>query len=66
MIKRKIARIESGPRGFVVTPADDDTIQSHCVLVAVGIGSFAWRLPEFEGLRPSVASHSSEHRALSR
>jgi len=64
--QRKIARIESGPSGFRVILADGDVIRSRRVVVAVGIGSFAWRPPEFEGLPPSLAWHSSEHRDLSR
>ena len=64
--QRKVARIESGPAGFRVILADGDVIRSRRVVVAVGIGSFAWRPPEFEGLPPSLASHTSEHRELSR
>ena len=41
-------------------------IRSRRVVVAAGIASFAWRPPEFEGLPPSLASHSSEHHDLSR
>jgi cation diffusion facilitator CzcD-associated flavoprotein CzcO len=64
--QRKITRIESGPSGFRVILADGEEIRSRRVVVAVGIGSFAWRPPEFEGLPPLLASHSSEHRDLSR
>src|SRR5262249_48298804 len=64
--RRRIARIESDPSGFRVTLADGDAIHTRRVVVAAGIGPFAWRPPEFEGLPPSLASHSSEHCDLGR
>ena len=64
--QRKVARITSGPSGFLVTLAGGEVIRSRRVVVAAGIASFAWRPPEFEGLPHSLASHSSEHRDLSR
>lgn len=63
--QRKIARIEADPSGFRVTLADGGLIRSRRVIVAAGIGSFAWRPPEFEGIPPSLVSHSAEHRDLS-
>jgi cation diffusion facilitator CzcD-associated flavoprotein CzcO len=64
--QRHIARIEPDPAGFRVIIADGEAIRSRRVVVAAGIGAFAWRPPEFEGLPPSLVSHSSEHRELSR
>ncbi len=64
--RRKIARIRSDPSGFLVILADGDALRSRRVVVAAGIGSFAWRPREFEGLPPALASHSSEHRDLGR
>lgn len=62
--KRKIALIESNSSGFRVTISDGEVIQSHRIVVAAGIGSFAWRPPEFDLLPAELASHTSEHRDL--
>ncbi len=64
--QRKVARIESSQSRFRVVLTDGEVIWSRRVVVAAGIGSFAWRPPEFEGLPLSLASHSAEHRDLSR
>ncbi len=64
--RRKIARVESAPRGFRLILEDGEAIHSRRVVVAAGIGSFAWRPPEFQGLPSSLASHTSEHRDLRR
>ena len=58
--QRKIARVDRDPNGFEVTLADGEAFVSRRVVVAAGIGSFAWRPPEFEGLPSSLASHTSE------
>jgi FAD-dependent urate hydroxylase len=60
--QRKTAHIESNCKGFRLTLEDGDTIHSRRVVVAVGIGSFIRRPPEFEVLPSSLASHASEHR----
>jgi len=62
--QRKIARVESNGKGFRLILEDGDAVHSRRLIVAVGIGSFAWRPPEFEGLPSSLASHTSEHRDL--
>src|SRR5579864_7532093 len=59
---RKIARIESNSTGFRVTLDDGETLTSRHVVVAAGIGSFAWRPVEFGGLPSQLVSHTSEHR----
>jgi len=59
--QRKIALIESNSPGFRVTVSDGEVIQSQRVVVAAGIGSFAWRPPEFDVLPAEVVSHTSEH-----
>jgi FAD-dependent urate hydroxylase len=60
--QRKIVGVESNGKGFLLILDDGDTVKSRRVVVAVGIASFAWRPPEFEGLPSSLASHTSEHR----
>ncbi len=62
--QRKIFRIASIGKGFSVELDDGESVEARRVVVAVGIGSFAWRPPEFEGLPSSLASHTSEHRDL--
>lgn len=63
--RRRITRIEFGPKGFRLTLSDGDVIASHRVVVAAGIGGFAWRPPMFDILPSSQASHTSEHSDLS-
>jgi len=64
--QRTISRVDSGPKGFRVTLEDGEMVDSRRVVVACGIGPFAWRPPEFQGLPSSLASHASEHRDLGR
>ncbi len=64
--QRKIARVESHPNGFRLILEDGEVVNSRRVIIATGIRSFAWRPPEFEGLPPWLASHTSENRDLCR
>lgn len=58
---RKIANIKSDPKGFRVTTIDEEVLISRRVVIAAGIGSFAWRPPEFSSLPSHLVSHTSEH-----
>jgi FAD-dependent urate hydroxylase len=62
--QREISRVEIGPKGFRITLADGESFDSHRVVIAAGINSFAWRPPEFKGFDSSLVSHASEHRDL--
>ncbi len=62
--RRLIRRIESDATGFKVAVADGELFTSRRVVVATGISTFASRPPEFEGISPALASHSSEHNDL--
>jgi cation diffusion facilitator CzcD-associated flavoprotein CzcO len=62
--KRKITLIESNHSGFRVTVSDGEVFQSHRVVIAAGIGSFAWRPSEFDLLPTELVSHTSEHSDL--
>src|ERR1700675_3673050 len=62
--KRKVARVEPDAKGFRLILAEGETIHSRRLVVAAGIGSFAWRPPEFAGLPSSLASHTSDHPEL--
>jgi thioredoxin reductase len=64
--QRSIARVESGPKGFRVTLEGGEVVNSRRVVIAGGIGSFAWRPPEFAKLPSSLASHASEQHDLRR
>ena len=64
--QRRIVRVESHARGFRLIPAEGEQVLSRRVVVAAGIGSFAWRPPEFAGLPSALVSHTSEHRELRR
>jgi cation diffusion facilitator CzcD-associated flavoprotein CzcO len=59
--RRGVFRVERGPDGFRTTLSDGEVLGSRRVVVAAGIGSFAWRPPEFDGLPVELASHTSEH-----
>lgn len=60
--QRRIARVETHPRGFRLVLEEGEAVLARRVVVAAGIGSFAWRPPEFANLPSSLASHTSEHR----
>jgi len=62
--RRKIARVETDGKGFRVVLEDGEVLNSARVVIAAGIGSFAWRPPEFRDLPSALASHTSEHRDL--
>ena len=62
--QRKIARIEPDTKGFRLILEEGPTVAAHRVVIAAGIGSFAWRPPQFARLPKSLASHPCEHREL--
>jgi cation diffusion facilitator CzcD-associated flavoprotein CzcO len=61
---QKVVHVESGPNGFRVVLEDGETFQSHRVVIAAGIASFAWSPQEFRNLPVALASHTSRHRDL--
>jgi NADPH-dependent 2,4-dienoyl-CoA reductase/sulfur reductase-like enzyme len=62
--RRKIAQVERDARGFRLSLEEGGTVLARRLVVAAGIGSFAWRPPAFAGLPSSLASHTCEHREL--
>jgi FAD-dependent urate hydroxylase len=58
--------VDVGDRGFKVTVANGEVFQSRRVVLATGIGNFAWLPEEFCGIPRELASHSSAHTDLSR
>jgi hypothetical protein len=62
---RSIVRIERAPSQFQIMVDDGEVIGARRVIVAAGIGGFAWRPPQFADLPRELASHTAEHRDLS-
>ena len=60
--RRKVRSIARGSKTFHLTFEDGEVVHSRRVVVAVGIGAFAWRPPEFASLPQALASHTSLHR----
>jgi cation diffusion facilitator CzcD-associated flavoprotein CzcO len=58
---RTVARVESVPLGFRLHLEDGEVLSSRRIIIAAGVGAFAYRPPEFYGLPPSLATHTSEH-----
>jgi len=64
--RRKIMRVEQNQKGFHVIPETGEELHARRVVIAAGIGSFAWRPPEFSGLPGCLVTHASEHSDLSK
>ncbi len=64
--RRKITRIEKDSNGFLVTLGDGEKFRSRRVVVAAGIGSFAQRPAQFEGLPSELVTHVSDQSNVSR
>jgi len=64
--KRSVTSVDAAAHGFRLTLADGETFTSCRVIIAAGIDRFLWRPVEFNAVPPELASHSSEHRDLSR
>jgi thioredoxin reductase len=64
--RRKVFRVERGPTSFRVILENGEAVNSRRVIVAVGIGAFAWRPAEFQGLPQALTSHACEHGDLTR
>ena len=57
---RKVSHIERDSNIFRLTLADGEQIKAKRVVIAGGIGPFARRPAQFEGLFPQFVSHSSD------
>lgn len=64
--RRRVRSIETGTRGFRLSLSDGNSFTSLRVVVASGISNFASRPVEFEGIPSALASHSSEHKNLTK
>lgn len=63
--RRRISRIERSANGFRLFVRDGETFESRRVIIAGGIGPFARKPQEVQGLPSSLVSHTNEHRNLS-
>jgi cation diffusion facilitator CzcD-associated flavoprotein CzcO len=63
---QKIERIEKNCEAFHFTTDGGEKWKARRVVVAAGIESFAWRPREFRSLPAELASHTCDHRNLSR
>jgi cation diffusion facilitator CzcD-associated flavoprotein CzcO len=64
--RRKVQRVELAPGGFQLTLEDGEALEARRVVVAAGIQPFAHRPTPFEGLPPSLVTHTSEHHDFGR
>jgi len=64
--RREVTRIDAGGSGFRMELATGDVIEARRVIIAAGIGSFAWKPSEFKDLPSALASHTSQHHDLTR
>jgi hypothetical protein len=62
--RRKIIQVEPKAKGFRLLLETGETVIAGRVVVAAGIGSFAWRPSQFAGLPSSLVSHTCENRGL--
>ncbi len=63
---RHVTRVEQNGRGFQVSLSDGEQFTSRRVVVAGGIGPFAYRPKEFAAIPRELASHPVDHSDLSK
>jgi cation diffusion facilitator CzcD-associated flavoprotein CzcO len=59
--RRHVSLVTRERDRFRLALEDGETVEAANVVVAAGIARFAWLPPEFAGLGPALATHSSEH-----
>jgi FAD-dependent urate hydroxylase len=64
--QRQVVRIEKEGRGFRLSLDDGAAVRTARVVIATGIGSFAYRPSVFDTIPSELASHSSDHRDFKR
>jgi pyridine nucleotide-disulfide oxidoreductase len=63
---RQVKTVELDSQGFRITLSDDSRFISRRVVLATGIAAFGYRPSEFHGIDRHLASHTTEHKDLSR
>lgn len=61
---RLVSRVEQDDGDFRLVLEDGESLTANRVIVAAGIGPFAWVPPSLAGLPETLVSHSSAHRDL--
>jgi cation diffusion facilitator CzcD-associated flavoprotein CzcO len=61
---RTVRDLRNDADGFKLTFEDGGVLSARRVVVAVGIGHFAWLPPMLEGMPAALVTHSSDHHAL--
>jgi FAD-dependent urate hydroxylase len=64
--RRAVVGVDAVGNGFQVRLENGEEFTSRRVVVATGIGSFAKRPVEFDGILSALASHTSEHNDLTK
>lgn len=64
--RRRVIRIERASPGFEILLDDGELVRSDRVVVATGIGAFACRPSQFDGVPSSFVTHSSDQRDVRR
>ena len=64
--RRKVTLIEKDSNNFRLTLEDGEVWKTRRVVVAGGIGPFARRLPQFDGLPSRFVTHASDQRDIRR
>jgi cation diffusion facilitator CzcD-associated flavoprotein CzcO len=59
--QRKVIHVDRDSSGFRLSLEDGEMVTAQRLIVASGIGRFAWRPQEFRGLPSFLVSHTSEH-----
>jgi FAD-dependent urate hydroxylase len=62
--RRAVQGVGRANGGFRIDLADGEELHAEHVVVAAGLGPFAWRPPQFDGLPSELVSHSAEHAEL--
>jgi len=64
--RRRVTRVERDAKGFRLTLSDGESFISRRVVIAAGIGPFAYRPSQFRGLPTDFVTHSSDQRDVRR
>jgi len=63
--RRKVTKLAKTADTFHLTLEDGEVVEAACVVVATGIDAFAHLPPQFAGISPRLASHTSCYSDLS-
>jgi predicted ATP-grasp superfamily ATP-dependent carboligase/pyruvate/2-oxoglutarate dehydrogenase complex dihydrolipoamide dehydrogenase (E3) component len=63
---RNITQLRTSSNGFTLVLEDGEQVEARRVVVAAGIGPFAHRPPQFDGLPKELVFHSADHAEFSK